>query len=186
MKKALVLPLAVLLAACGDSPDLASPSLATGGITAHAHGEGVFDAGVPVAFQFGIVQDDATTEAATGDLRFTTDLGGLAVDFVGQATCLAVDAANARAWIAGVITENNSTHPSFTGPLNQVGKDIWFRVVDYGEGAGAPQVDRTTFVGFEGSAGIGTSAEYCATRPWPDGDARTGPVLEGNIQVVAR
>jgi hypothetical protein len=185
MKKSLVISLAVFLAACADSPDVVAPEFARGGVTAVAAGEGVFDAGVPVTFQFGIVQQGAT-EAATGELRFTTDLGGLAVDFVGQATCLAVDGPNARAWIAGVITENNSTHPSFTGAVHQVGKDIWFRTVDYGEGSGAPQVDRTTFVGFEGSAGIITSAEYCATRPWPDNDERTGPLLEGNIQVMVR
>jgi hypothetical protein len=93
-----------------------------------------------------------------------------------------VDAVNRRAWIGGVITKNLSEHPSFQAPRNEPGRDIWFRVLDSGEGAGADP-DRTTFVGFEGDAGIITSAEYCAVQPWPDGNARTWPVTAGNIQV---
>lgn len=187
MRSFFVVPVVALLAGCADAPDLTAPApeFARGGNTAHATGEGVFDAGVPVAFQFGIIQQ-SLAEDAKGTLRFSTALSGLAIEFVGEATCLAVDAANARAWVGGVITENNSEHPAFTGAIHQVGRDIWFRVVDYGEGNGAPQVDRTTFVGFEGGGGIPTSAAYCAARIWPDGDARTGPLLEGNIQVSAR
>ena len=186
MQRFLCVSLSVaVLAGCEPAPEPAGLSLQRGGVTAIAVGEGVFDAGVPVAFQFGIVQRNAAGDA-TGDLRFTTDLGGLAIDFVGSATCLAVDPENARAWVGGVVTENNSEHPSFTTAIHAVGRDIWFRVVDYGEGANAAQVDRTTFVGFEGAAGFITSAEYCAGRPWPDNDERTGPVLEGNIQTMVR
>ena len=68
---------------------------------------------------------------------------------------------------------------------NEVGDDIWFRVVDYGEGQDA-QADRSTFVGFEGNAGIITSREYCDAQIWPEGDARTGPVTDGDIQVRVR
>jgi len=186
MQRFLCVSLSVaVLCGCEPAPEPTGLSLQRGGVTAVAAGEGVFDAGVPVAFQFGIVQHNAEGDA-TGDLRFTTELGGLLVDFAGRATCLGVDTENARAWVGGVITANNSDHPSFTTAIHAVGRDIWFRVVDYGEGANAAQVDRTTFVGFEGAAGFITSAEYCAGRPWPDNDARTGPVLEGNIQTMVR
>ncbi|NIU75387.1 MAG: hypothetical protein GWN71_17950, partial [Gammaproteobacteria bacterium] len=49
--------------------------------------------------------------------------------------------------------------PGFQEDVHQPGRDIWFRVVDYGEGENATQPDRSTFVGFEGDAGIITSAE---------------------------
>jgi hypothetical protein len=63
-------------------------------------------------------------------------------------------------------------------------------VVDYGNGLSGT-VDRSTFIGFTGDAGIQTSAEYCAVRPWPGPndnppqpvDARTNPLISGNISV---
>ncbi len=58
--------------------------------------------------------------------------------------------------------------------------------MDYGEGENATQPDRSTFVGFEGNAGIITSAEYCEEQIWPAGDERTNPVTEGDIQVRVR
>jgi hypothetical protein len=94
----------------------------------YAAGAGIFDAGVLVEFSFsaaGLPSGDAN-----GALRFRTAVGGLPIDFQGEVTCLAVDAATHRAWIGGVITRNRSTHPGFTTPIHQVGKDIWFRVVD--------------------------------------------------------
>jgi hypothetical protein len=117
---------------------------------------------------------------AAGAFRHTLDFNGQLVDFIGLVTCVTFDEANRRAWIGGVILRNNSEHPSFTTPLHAQGKDIWFRVVDYGNGDVQP--DRTTFVGFEGSAGFITSAEYCAGQPWPDNDDRTNAVT-GNILV---
>jgi hypothetical protein len=107
---------------------------------------------------------------------------GFAIDFEGDVTCVTFDPANHRAWIGGVITANRSTHPSYTTARTQVGHDIWFRVVDYGEGSGAP-ADRASFVGFEGDLEIPTSAAYCALQPWSPDDARTWAVTEGNIQV---
>jgi hypothetical protein len=106
--------------------------------------------------------------------------GGLFIDLSGEVTCLAVDPVNHRAWIGGVITKNTSTDPDLLTEIQQPGHDIWFRVLDAGEGAGA--IDRTTFTGFEGSAGIQTSAEYCAARLWPADNARTWPVT-GNVAV---
>lgn len=117
-----------------------------------------------------------------GRLHYSLTLDGLAVEFYGRVTCFAVDSVTHRAWVGGVVTENLSAHPSFTTPRTQVGRDIWFRVVDNGEGSDAVP-DRSTIVGFEGDRGILTSAEYCARRLWVDGDVGTHPVTEGNIQV---
>jgi hypothetical protein len=108
---------------------------------------------------------------------------GVVIDFSGEVTCMAVDPPNNRAWIGGVITENRSTDPAFGGEIFQPGHDVWFRVVDYGEGGNASQPDRTTFLGFENNPTIKSSEQYCSEKPWPEGDARTWPVTEGNIQV---
>lgn len=180
--------LILALPACDSSPDPAAPDregvLAghTLGVTASSSGGGHFDAGVDVVFAYTAVQTSASG-AATGHARHSTAVGGEAIEFLTTVTCMTVDAVNGRAWIGGIVAQNNSTHPAFTGAINQPGRDIWFRVVDYGEGAGASQPDRSTFVGFEGSAGIITSEEYCATQPWPDNDARTSPVTQGDLQV---
>jgi hypothetical protein len=96
---------------------------------------------------------------------------------------MAVDPVNHRAWIGAVITENTSTHPDFQQWYHQPGEDVWFRVVDYGEGSDAPS-DRKTFMGFENTPGIPTSEVYCQLQIWPADDARTWPVTEGNIQVL--
>ena len=122
------------------------------------------------------------TGAAEGRLHYALTLEGLPVEFYGRVTCFAVDPVNHRAWVGGVVTENLSQHPSFTTPRTQVGRDIWFRVVDNGEGSNAVP-DRSTIVGFEGDRGILTSAEYCARKLWVDGDVGTHPVTQGNIQV---
>ncbi len=96
--------------------------------------------------------------------------------YVGEVTCLAFDPVNQRAWVGGVITYSDDPTPD-----HQVGDDIWFRVVDYGQGQ--DQFDRSTVVGFRGAGGILTSEEYCALKLWPDNDARTWPVTHGNIEV---
>jgi hypothetical protein len=132
------------------------------------------------SFDFNAVQTG--NGGVAGQLHYTLLFQGLHVEFYGRVTCFAVDPETHRAWIGGVVTANLSEHPSYTTPRTQVGRDIWFRVVDYGEGAGAA-VDRSTFVGFEGDRGVITSAEYCAVRLWVDGDVGTQPVTHGNIQV---
>ena len=81
------------------------------------------------------------------------------------------------------MTLNKSVREPFaSGEIYQPGRDIWFRVLDQGTPGTAG--DRTTFVGFEGGAGIITSEEYCAERPWPDGNARTNPLTTGNLNVL--
>ncbi len=131
---------------------------------------------------FSFAANDLPNGNVTGQLRYTLELFGEHVEFHGSVTCVAVDEANGRAWIGGVITKNKSVRePYASGDIFQVGKDIWFRVLDDGEGQGTE--DRTTFVGFEGGGGIITSQEYCDAAIWPDGNARTWPVSAGNIQV---
>ncbi len=120
--------------------------------------------------------------SATGNFHQSVVFAGELVAFHGTVTCVTFDSENHRAWIGGVVTRNDSSHPSFLQERHEVGRDIWFRVVDYGEGADAP-ADRSTFVGFEGDAGFITSADYCAGQPWPEDDARTWPFTMGNLQV---
>jgi hypothetical protein len=149
-------------------------------------------AGVDLPGTFAFTAMQAADGRVRGQLRYTLDVFGLAdlgladglADFHGDVTCVSHDPANNRLWVGGVVTQNRSTQPDFAAdPVAQVGDDIWFRVVDYGEGASAGQPDRTTFTGFEGGAGIITSQEYCDTQPWPEDDARTNVVVAGNIQV---
>jgi hypothetical protein len=122
--------------------------------------------------------------SAVGHFYQYREVAGLTAEFWGQVDCLSVDPVNKRAWLAGTIVKNNSTHPAFqVDTLHMPGMDVWFRFVDYTQGRLQPQPDRSTVLGFRLSAGIVTSAEYCATRPWPDNDARTFPLSSGSIRV---
>jgi len=192
-----LLAVAVLsTAACTEAPTAALPTTDDAVSAAAANrvprgrhhidltaGRGTYNVGtVPVEFSF-LALDGPGRMGPLGHFRQTLTLNGLLVDFEGRVTCLSVDDLTGRAWIAGVVTKNRSTNPSFQTPIHQVGRDVWFRVVDYGEGAKATQADRTTFLGFEGGAGILTSAQYCAERPWPANDERTNALTSGNIQV---
>jgi hypothetical protein len=153
-----------------------------GTLTAGTSGSGTYSLQGTTPTDFDYAAFAHANGAVGGQLHVSTVFQGFAIDFTGDVTCVTDDPATGRAWIGGVITANNSTHASFTTPRTQVGEDIWFRVVDYGEGAAAA-ADRATFVGFEGDAGFLTSAAYCAGQPWPELDARTWPVTDGNIQV---
>jgi hypothetical protein len=107
---------------------------------------------------------------------------GELIAFRGDVICMALDPVHHRAWIGAVITENTSTHPQFQEWYHQPGEDVWFRVVDYGEGSDDPP-DRTTFMGFENTPMIPSSEIYCQMQIWPQDDARTWPVTAGNIKV---
>jgi len=152
------------------------------GVTASSTGGGHFlvSGALDVTYSFSAKQKDDGT--ANGQFRFSVELGGLPIEFHGEVICLTVDPVNHRAWIGGVVTQNNSEHPSFTGEINEPGRDVWFRVLDSGEG-GDSEMDRSTFLGFEGGGGIITSEEYCDLAIWPDDNERTSPVTQGNIQV---
>ena len=163
-------------------PDLGPSPMAGGGIEISATGGGQYlFAGIgDIKFSLSTVQDGNGN--ASGRFRQSLVLGGLLIDFKGRVTCLAVDSENGRAWIGGVVTHNFSEHPAFQTDINEPGDDVWFRVLDSGEGSGADP-DRTTFLGFEGGGGIITSEEYCEAQIWPDDNARTNAVTQGNIQV---
>ena len=152
-----------------------------GRIAATGGGKYLLQGIVEVQFAFSSIQH--ADGKAMGQFHQKFDNGGPVVDVSGTVTCMAVDPVMRRAWIGGVITKNESTDPSVSGGIFEPGHDVWFRVVDYGEGSNASQPDRTTFLGFENNPTIKSSAQYCAERPWPEGDARTWPVTEGNIQV---
>lgn len=150
-------------------------------VNAHVEGNGVFLlAGSDV--QFAVLASQQGGEPAHGRFHQRFDEGGgLVIDFDASVTCLAVDPVNHRAWIGGIVTENESTDPDYMTAINQPGMDVWFRVLDGGEGAGA--IDRSTFLGFQGAAGFQTSAAYCAGRPWAANNARTWPVTVGELNV---
>ena len=122
-------------------------------------------------------------ESADGTFHHRTELFGEAIDFHGVLTCLAIDAAEGRAWVGGVVTQNFSEREPFaSGEIYQPGRDIWFRVLDNGQPSEG--IDRTTFTGVAGGAGFITSKDYCDARPWPDDNARTNAVTTGNIKVM--
>jgi hypothetical protein len=146
------------------------------GLAAFVTGAGEYSIPAPTDLeaQFAFLAVSSHDGDAAGWFRHRGTFQGQTIDFTGRVTCLSTDPVNNRAWIGGVVTRNRSTHPSFTTPIHQVGRDIWFRVVDYGSvHAGVP--DRTTFVGFEMET-IPTSQFYCDTMPWPADDARTWPI----------
>lgn len=178
-----------LVVACDGPPDPTGAQLSqTSGMFATGTGGGDFlvtiGDGFSGKFAFSGVQKEADG-AATGNFHYSIVFFGELIEFHGRTTCMTVDAENSRAWFGGVITQNNSTHPAWLTETHEPGDAIWFRVVDYGEGAEDPS-DRTTFVGFEGNAGIITSEEYCEAQIWPEGDERTWEVTEGNVEVRVR
>jgi hypothetical protein len=177
----------IVLAGCDHVPTAPEPEAAVNshfaGHTALAVGAGRFAIGeLSVRYAFSGVR---LGSHAFGSFFHSVDLGeGEKAEFVSKVTCLAFDPVNRRAWFGGVILRNNSTANSgFTAAIHQTGRDIWFRILDTGSSSSEP--DRSTFVGFEGSAGIITSAEYCQVKTWPDANARTNPVTQGEIRITA-
>jgi hypothetical protein len=157
---------------------LVAPKVIAAPVTDSASGGGHYlvSGSLDVQFAFSAVQHG--NGSVSGSFHDSTNDGQGTVDFDADVTCLAVDRDLGRAWIGGVITANRSTDPDFTDDLHQPGHDIWFRVLD----SGHQGEDRRTFVGFEGGS-IPSSAAYCQMRPWPDDNARTWPVTNGNITV---
>ena len=106
------------------------------GTSGGGHFQLTLASGEVVDVQFGMTA--VTAGGAAGHFTHRAVLGGLAVEFQGRVTCIAVDAANRRSWVGGIVTRNTSEHPSFTTPRTQPGRDIWFRVLDSGEGQAEP------------------------------------------------
>ena len=165
----------------GVEPGGGLASMEKNGVVRRATGGGHYLLSATFDVEFALSAVAMADGRASGQFHQSLVADGLLIEFHGEVICMSVDAVNGRAWIGGVITENNSTDPAFQGVIHQPGRDIWFRVLDAGNDSGA--VDRTTFLGFEGSGGIFTSEEYCETMPWPDANARTHPVTSGNIGV---
>jgi hypothetical protein len=157
-------------------------------VLASTNGGGVIAFGVPelgpAHFAFSAVQN--ADGSVAGQFHQFRTRNGLTVDFTGEVTCVSFDPVKHRAWIGGVIKRNDSTDPAFqVDTLHAPGLDVWFRVVDYSQEE-VVQPDRSTTYGFKWSADFITSADYCAGQPWPEDDARTLPVVSGNIQVRSR
>lgn len=175
--------LAALAFGCGPTaPDTSRPGLESAG--QHALGAGIQEkvtgGGQFVHPVFGNVTF-AFVAIRQGDGRVTgrfhQNQHDLGFQYNADVTCFAVDPENHRAWIGGVLTHSNDPDP-----VTEVGDDVWFRVLDLGQGSTEP--DRSTFFGFDlGVPPFDTSENYCAARPWPDGNARTWPVVSGNIKI---
>lgn len=169
------LPVLLMVMACGEAipSEVGGPALSAGGVVENVTGGGQFVHPVfgTVAFSF------TATRHADGSVsgRFQQNQFDVGFTYKGDVTCFAVDRVNNRAWIAGDITHTNDPDP-----IAEVGDDAWFRVLDVVPEAS--EVDRSTFLGFEGSAGIITSEEYCAVKLWADNNDRTWPV-NGNITI---
>jgi hypothetical protein len=181
---------ALVLSACDASQDLTAPAAtplfsAGSRVTGHANGSGTFNIGAPgadITFDLtALLRDDGSASGSVHYLADLTDFGLATIEIRFDVTCLALDVALGRAWIGGVVTENNSTNELFaTDPKRQVGRDVWFRVEDNGNGA-SETLDRSTQLGFEGSSGIITSEQYCAARLWPAAPAHQ--VTTGNVSL---
>jgi hypothetical protein len=177
MRTATVTGATLLLTAMGCSEPTPSetgePALSAGGVLERVTGGGQFVHPVfgSVAFSFHAIRH--ADGSVTG--RFQQHQFDLGFTYKGDVTCFAVDPVNHRAWIAGDLTHSNDPDP-----ITGIGDDAWFRVLDVGQGTA--EVDRSTFLGFEGAAGVITSEEYCAVKLWPDNNERTWPV-QGNIKI---
>lgn len=177
-------PVAPYAEGAAQSALSASAAPGQGAVVASATGGGQYTilgtpfGDLPAQFAFSALRKADGT--ARGQFHQRTSVNGQEIFVQGRVTCVAVDGANGRAWVGGVVTRNTS-ETIFTGEIHQPGRDVWFRVLDDGEGRNA--VDRTTFLGFEGGGGIVTSAEYCDEQIWPDGNARTHPLTAGQVQV---
>ena len=145
----------------------ATSGAATGG------GHFLYQGFLDVQFGFGAVAK--ADGSAQGSFHQSYTLEGLTTSYWGTVTCLSVDTATSRAWIGGVVTKVESDDPA----ARQVGEEVWFRVLDSGEGQDL--ADRSTVFGFVPL--FESSAAYCAARPWPADNARTWPVIAGNIDV---
>jgi hypothetical protein len=158
---ALALPVALALAPASTLA-AGSPAGVTGG------GSFLFAGAIPMQFGFAaVVLPDGS---AAGSFHHAYSDGTFTYQLWGTVTCMTYDAAAGRAWIGGVLTNVMSDDPA---PGVAPGDDAWFRVLD------SPSGDRSTSMGFVGV--IGSSEEYCALQIWPDGNARTHPVTEGQI-----
>ena len=182
-----VLSLGVVVAGCQSPVSPASEAhvaTSTGGQNAEGVGTQVTGGGrfphpSGIDFDFSFSARLMPDGGAQGTFHHRGVAGSDLIQFSAVITCLGIDPVNHRAWLGGVVTENRSTHPGFTTPIHQVGRDIWFRVQDNDAVEPSTTPDVTTIVGFE-SAAIPTSEFYCTTKPWRSDNV--WPVV-GNVLV---
>lgn len=159
--------LAVVFAACSSGTEPTRPLAGTSGalnngngIEVNVNGAGV--AQLPGAFgvlKFQFVAKAREDGSANGHFRFFREDASGTHDFEGAVTCVTVNPNfPGRARIGGVVTANNSTAPSSTGALQQVGEEVWFRIQD---DLSNGTVAATTVLGFAPTL-VMTSAQYCA------------------------
>jgi hypothetical protein len=177
--------LAVTVSACGplapsgakSGPDSEGPEqvMSESGVLEQVTGGGQFEHPLFGLVTFSLVAIRHLDGRVSG--QFQQHQPAFGFTYKGQVTCFAVDPLNRRAWIGGVLTQSNDPDP-----VTEVGDDAWFRVLDPGNESAEP--DRSTFMGFEQPPpGIVTSEEYCRLKIWPDQNARTWPVVHGNIVI---
>jgi hypothetical protein len=154
---------------------LAGTVAASDGVDRAATGGGYFLFSGFLDVQFGFSAVAKADGSAQGSFHQSYTLEGQTTSYWGTVTCLSVDTVNNRAWIGGVLTKVESDDPG----ARLVGEEVWFRVLDNGEGQ--DDADRSTVFGF--TPLFESSAAYCAGRPWPADNARTWPVIAGSIQV---
>ena len=167
--------LSVAVAVLASIAILAGTVAASEGVSGAATGGGHFLFSGFLDVQFGFSAVAKADGSAQGSFHQSYTLEGLTTSYWGTVTCLSVDTVNHRAWIGGVVTKVESDDPA----ARLVGEDVWFRVLDNGQDL--DDADRSTVFGF--TPLFESSAAYCAGRPWPADNARTWPVIAGNIQV---
>jgi len=167
--------LSVLVTVLASIAILAGTALASEGVGRAATGGGHFLFSGFLDVQFGFSAVAKADGSAQGSFHQSYTLEGQTTSYWGTVTCLSVDTVNDRAWIGGVLTKVKSDDPG----ARLVGEDVWFRVLDSSQGQDA--ADRSTVFGF--TPLFESSAAYCAGRPWPADNARTWPVIAGNISV---
>jgi hypothetical protein len=148
---------------------LAPVSAHAAGTSAVVAGGGSFLFAGSIPMQFGFSAVGLPDGSATGAFHHAYTDGGFTYQLWGEVTCLSFDAAAGRAWVGGVLTRIKSDDPN---PGVAAGDEAWFRVLDSEAG------DRSTSMGFFGFV---SSEEYCEVQIWPDDNARTHPVTNGQI-----
>ena len=117
---------------------LAGTVSASEGVSAAASGGGHFLFSGTLDVQFGFSAVAKADGSAQGSFHQSYTLDGLTTSYWGTVTCLSVDTVNHRAWIGGVLTKVESDDPG----ARLVGEDVWFRVLDNGQGQDT--ADRST------------------------------------------
>lgn len=141
-----------------------APSLNNGnGVVVSLTGAGVINVlsgGLIWPGDFQVVAIRRADGTVTGHFRQSVTVAAGLVEFEGVVTCVTTDPAfPERARVGGVVTVNNSTHPSFVSTNHEVGDDVWFRIESTGSGADGG--DKSTTLGFSPTL-VTTSADYCA------------------------